>query len=433
MKTHGPNSPQSIRGLRERRSLRGLLDTRRMAEADLRVAEYVGAFGKGFHTVKNPGGGDSYIVADQTGGRTFAPGTSILLGSPTGLPGEAVLGGAPAGKKGGRSTTRNPRRRGTVAVGSNQYAFGFDGLGAMVACLYSEGTYVSTRATATQAGDFTGCILTDSSLLVGDGSALLKDSSDLAVWDVENTTVHSYSVPAGWTNPTNLYYQNGFLYWCEIEDISGDTTFDVRLRKADTDLGNVSTLATYTSPDAVGDYGAPWIVWFVTARPLAFAVDADAAILYVESQVSDVSNATDWHGLQIRFLLSGSSSFREFDTPELGVDGINLLTPPNDFPCATVGTTSFAIAEPIDTVQSVLSKVDDASTPAAALWGASDLDSIPVSSFHVALDGSTLQVHSASAEKILRGVGAPAVVASSILPFDNTPNYPAAMFYFGGV
>ena len=74
--------------------------------------------------------------------------------------------------------------------------------------------------------------------------------------------------------------------------MTAQTTFDIRLRKADTDLANVSTLSTYTSPDASADYGGPpWLSWQVQAWPMAFAVDDDGAILYVESTIWDEADA----------------------------------------------------------------------------------------------------------------------------------------------
>lgn len=437
MRTHGPKTPRSIRGLRNRRNLSGALDAKSTQDADLSQGEMVSPFGKGFFSVKVPGVDTPFIVADQTGGRSFAPGTSVMLASYRGRPGQAVIGGAPAGKKGGVSSARNTRRRGTAAAdqAANQYAFGFSGSD-MVAALYYDGTYLSTRASYAAPGTawFTGCIVVDSSVVVGDGSALMRDGDTLYVWDVDGAATYSYSVPAGWTNATQLYYQNGFLYWCEIEDVSNPATFDVRLRRADTDLANVSTLSTYTSPDASVDYGGlPWLSWYTDSfpiLPLAFAVDADAAILYVDGKIWDEVEAQEWHGLQIRFLLSGATSYRAFDTPELGVDGVNPLIPLADFPCATLATT-FAIAEPITSTQSVLSKDDDASTTAANLWGASDLDGNTVSAFGVGTGLATLQVHDAVNGHIIRGIASGTVITTAIEAFDETPNYPSAMFYSG--
>lgn len=428
MKTHGPNSPQTIRGLLNRRSQRAILDTRAHQEADILMAPMAAPFGKGFHKLTTPAGTE-YTVGDASG-MTFAPNAQVMVANPGGLGHRAVLGKAPPNRNGGAARTRNPRRRGTVVLESNQYAFGSDGLGSMLAMLYDDGTYVSTRATETEvAGDYTGCIVTDSSLIVGDGSLLMKDGDTLKVWDVEGAIFHTYTVPAGWLGSSPAYYQNGFLYWCEIEDVTGETTFDVRLRKSDTDFGNVSTVSTFTSPDAVADYGSPWLSWLQEAHAIAFAVDEDAAIFYTENKVTDEADANEWHGLQVRFLLSGSNSFREFDTPELGVDGINPLGG-NPLPCVTVGTTSFAIAQPIDSVQSILAKSDDASTPASNLWGASDLNSTVVSALSIGTGGSLLQVHSAASGTILRGISSGTVIASSIDAFDGT-NYPIAMFYFG--
>lgn len=429
MKGNGPNSPQTVRGLLNRRSQRAILDTRAHQEADILMAPMAAPFGKGFHKLTTPAGTE-YTVGDASG-MTFAPNAQVMVANPGGLGHRAVLGKAPPNRNGGAARTRNPRRRGTVVLDANQYAFGYDVDSNLLAMLYADGAYVSTRATAADPGGLhTGCILTDSSLIVGDGSLLMKDGDTLKVWDVEGAVFHTYSVPAGWLNSSQPYYQNGFLYWCEIEDVTGATTFDIRLRKSDTDFGNVSTLSTFTSPDAVADYGVPWLSWLQETNILAFAVDSDGAVCYTENSVTDEQDANEWHGLQIRFLLSGSNSFREFTTPELGVDGINPLGG-NPLPCVTIGTTSFAIAQPIDGVQSVLSKADDASTSAANLWGASDLNSTVVSALSIGTGGSVLQAHSATSGNLLRGVGSGTVITSSIDAFDTTPNYPTALFYFG--
>ena len=271
MKNTGPNSPQTIRGLLNRRSQRALLDTRTHQEADILTAPMVGPFGKGFHTLHTPAGTE-YVVGDASG-ITFAPNAQVMVANPGGLGNRAVLGGAPANKKGGAARSRNPRRRGVPVLESNQYAFGTDGLGSMLAMLYSDGTYVSTRATETEvSGSYTGCILTDSSLVVGVGSLLLHDGSQLKVWDVEGGVFHTYSIPAGWTNASPPYYQNGVLYWVEVEDIpagaigSGDTTFDYRLRTAATDLSGVTTVTKVTSA-AASSYGAPYTIYDLPPEP----------------------------------------------------------------------------------------------------------------------------------------------------------------------
>lgn len=426
MKTHGPDSPQSVRGLLERRRLRGLLDTRRLGEADLRTAEYVGPFGKAFHTVKNSGGGVTYVVADQTGGRTFSTGAAVIVGSETGQPGEAILGGAPAGKKGGVPRTRIPRRRGSVPT-PNQYAFGADGNGLMLAMLYSDANFLSTRGTTAElTGNACGCILTDSSELVGVGSLLFHGDTTLYVWDVEGTTVYSYAVPSGWKNPTNLYYQNGYLYWVEFEDIpvggvgTGDSTFDYRLRRSNTDLTSVTTVTTATSPD-VTDYGPSYAIYDSDPMPWAFAVDADGAVLYMGVATNSGAYEVPGEiGLQARFALSGGApSVRDWSASELGggtlADGVGL----GGYHCATIGTTSFAI-------EALYAKTDDASGAASSLW-----PSVAVTreSFNVGTGGSVLQIY--GSQTLLRGIASGTLVTNAVEAFDLTPTYPFAMYYFG--
>lgn len=436
MKNSGPNSPQTIRGLLSRRSLRGIMDTRWQQEADIVTAPMGNPFGKGFHELKTPSG-THYVVGDQTGGRTFAPDTEVMVAIPQGRHNKAVIGGAPANKKGGGARTRSSRRRGTVVLDANQYAFGTDGVD-MHAMLYSDGTYVSTRATATEVGGYyTGCILSDSSLVVGDGSLLMHDGSTLRVWDVVNATFYSYSVPSGWTNASALYYQNGFLYWCEVEDIptgsigSGDTTFDYRLRTAATDLSGATTITTVTSALA-SSYGAPFTIYDLPPEPFAFAVDTDGAVLYLGVSVNEIINheVLAWYGLQARFLLAGGApTLRAWTIDEFRSGASTGAPAGGGFPCATIGTTSFAICCELSSGHSVLSKADNASAAAADLWPTTDFDAgVSPASFGVGTGGSVLQVYGGG--YLLRGVSAGTEITNAVEAFDGT-NYPTSMHYYG--
>lgn len=432
MKTHGPSTPQTIRGLLKRRSERAMLDARRTQEADLRSAEYVAPFGRGFHKVKNPGGATEFIVADQTGGRTFSPGSAVLLGSETGFPGEAILGGAPAGKKGGTSRTRSPRRRGTPSLEANQYAFGQDGDSNLVAMLYSDGTYVSTRATLAPFGDtFTGCIITDSSSVVGDGSLLMRGSSGLYVWDVDGSATYSYSAPGGWLILTAAVYAAGSLYWVECEDFPNLTTvdFDLRLRKSATDLTNVVTVRTVnlTIADAQSALGGSVIEYFQydgtdVSRSAGIAADADGAVVYFQCRPQDGNGERrDSYRLQYRFPVNGDApSSRAWDDPETVY-----------FYGLAMASGSFALALWNSTPSDIYTKTDDATNAASVYWPTGSLDSYGIGAFSVGTGGQVLQVHSYAASTIVRGVSAGTVVTSSVEAFDAVPNYPAAMFYFG--
>lgn len=437
MKNSGPNSPQTIRGLLNRRSLRGIMDTRWQQEADIVTAPMGNPFGKGFHELKTPSG-THYVVGDQTGGRTFAPDTEVMVAIPQGRHNKAVIGGAPLNKKGGGARTRSVRRRGTVTLDSNQYAFGQDVDSNLVAMLYVDGSYVSTRATIAPFGDsFTGCILSDSSALVGVGSLLMRGTENLYVWDVEGSATYSYAVPSGWVNPTSPYYQNGFLYWCEVEDIPqagvgvGDATFDYRLRRSATDLTSVTTIATVTSANA-SSYGVPFTAYDAPADPWAFAVDADGAIFYVGFRVTEIVNyeISAWLGLQVRFPLAGGApSTRSFTADEFR-SGFGELAPSNGgFACITVGSTSFAICCELGSGHSVLSKTDDASAAAADLWPTTDFNAgVAPASFSVGTGGSVLQVYGSG--YLLRGVSSGTEITNAVEAFDGT-NYPTSMYYFG--
>jgi hypothetical protein len=79
------------------RGLPSLLDGRRVAEADIRPAIYVRPKGNGFHVVRNICNEEEYVVADGTGGSTFAPGSVVSVASFSGNPGEFIIGSPPAG------------------------------------------------------------------------------------------------------------------------------------------------------------------------------------------------------------------------------------------------------------------------------------------------------------------------------------------------
>lgn len=434
MKGRNPNSPQTVRGLLNRRNQRAILDTRWQQEADIYTGPMAGAFGKGGHILHTPSG-TPYYVADASG-RTFRPGAQVMVADPEGLGDRAVLGGAPANKKGGAARTRSPRRRGVVQAESNQYAFGTDGLGSMLALLYSDGIYVSTRATDTEVGgSYSGCVLSDSSTLVGDGSLLMKDGDTLKVWDVEGAVFYTYTAPSGWLALTPPYYQNGLLYWVECEDFPDFTTvdFDVRLRSAATDLTGVSTITTtnLTIAAAQSDLGGSVIEYFAHTGGVpdvgaGILVDADGAVVYFFCRPQDGNGErTDYWNLQFRFALAGGApSYRLWSAPE-----------GTEFSGVTVGATSFAFfisRADLGYLPAVMSKADNASAAAADYWDTSTLTTSGASSISIGTGGSVIQVHSsADSGYLIRGVASGTVITTSIDAFDATPNYPTAMFYYG--
>ena len=175
--------------MKDRRTMRGVLDSRRFAEADLRMLEVVGAFGLAHLVVKNPGGEQQFIVANQSG-QTFAPGAQVLGASTTGMPGEAVLGGAPGGKQGSGSRRPNRRQRPQDAT-ANQYAFGPTDTG-FAAFAYLDGALALVRAETVEIdAEPCGCILYDSSGLVGAGSMLGRYGFGFQVWGVVSNTAYS--------------------------------------------------------------------------------------------------------------------------------------------------------------------------------------------------------------------------------------------------
>ena len=436
MKGNGPNSPQTVRGLLNRRSQRAILDTRAHQEADILMAPMAAPFGKGFHKLTTPAGTE-YTVGDASG-MTFAPNAQVMVANPGGLGHRAVLGKAPPNRNGGAARTRNPRRRGTVVLESNQYAFGYDVDSNLLAMLYADGAYVSTRATLAPFGEnISGCILSDSSTLVGDGSPFMVGASAIYVWDVEGAATYTYSVPSGWVNPTAPYYHGGYLWWCEFEELPeagvgvGDATFDYRLRRAATDLTGVTTVTTVTSANA-NSYGPPFTAYQSSPYPFAFAVDSDGAILYIGAQVTEIINHESilWVGVQARFPLAGGApSLRDWTIDEFR-DSLDTAPPGNGFACATLAAGSFAICNLYGSGHSVMSKSDDASADASDLWPTTSFDAgVSPASFNVGTGGAVLQVYGSG--YILRGVGSGTEITNAVEAFDATPTYPTSMFYYG--
>lgn len=425
MKTHGPKSPQTVRGLRNRRSIRADLDARRFQEADLRVGEMVQPFGKGFFLVKNPGGSTPFIVKDQTGGRTFAAGSKVTLGSNTGSYGEAVFGGALAGKEGGGTVQRSRRRRGTPTADANQYAFGDNG-DTFSALLYSDGSFVALRGTSLAISTSpVGCIVSDSSGFVGDGSMLGVSGNTMQVWDVEESVVYSLSAASGWILLAGPYYQNGKIYYVEGEEIEDGVTdsFHVRLRSAATDLTGSVTIQTVTRDvaGAQADLGGSTIEYFLGSEGYSagLAVDSDGAVVYFSVRPQDGNGErTDVWQTQFRFLLAdGTTTSREWSSPET-----------TNIRAATLSGTSFVLVS-LDDLE-VYSKSDDASSGATIYWSAGSLDSSGFAALSVGGGGTVVQVHSdGGAGWIIRDQ---AVVASAVDAFDDAPTYPRAMFYFSG-
>lgn len=429
MKTHGPNSPQDIRGLRDRRSSRGVLNTRRMAEADMRTGEMVQPFGNGFFRVKNPGGAVDYIVADQTGGRTFAPGSSIILASDTGTQGESVLGGAPPNKKGGVSRTRSPRRRGTVTAENDYYAFWSDGR----AGLYSDGSFVSYRATGgpTIAGT-PSLIHADGASLVGDGSIVYRvDSENLASWDVENELDYTYAVPAGYV-ATPPVYADSWVWWIEREAVQhgspGAYKTYFRLRKSRTDFSSVSTVATYECEHYIG-FSVNWDV----AGAMRFALTTSGAIAHADWEDSV---ATEVIGtINVRIARDGGSA-ADSGWPAVGPGtdigawqfDVGLPTPTGDSFCSVVGGTFVVVPAILDD--------SETATPASAWPETDDWTSIGVTNPSLSLTGSVAAIYSGT--EIVRDVsipvasGAPTSRFTVSAPLPEAPDDLPGWFYIKG-
>lgn len=112
-------------------------------------------------------------------------------------------------------------------------------------------SYGSTSTGTTSAN----VILTDSDGNVGDGSLVFVGDDDVLVtWDVEGGTTHTRTAASGY-HVGSCLYDNGYLYWAEVEDAphGGGRYFYVRLMRGRTDFTSVSTLATHTFDGTASD------------------------------------------------------------------------------------------------------------------------------------------------------------------------------------
>lgn len=392
----------------------------------MRTVEIVGVFGKGFHTVKNPGGGLDYVVGDQTGGRTFAPGSQVLAGSVTGLPGEAILGGPPPGKKGSSRAGgrfRRPGRRVTPPPSGNQYAF-YDSGSVAYAWIYQDATWVSDRGTiASPGGQAYGVILSDEAGAVGVGSLLLDDEPTFRVWDVVGSTTYSRTAPAGWAMRRPVHY-GAYLWWPEIEIPDGSSpTVQCRLVKSDCDFTNATVVGTWTSGTLTSNIDDTLLsVW-------GLALGA-AHVWFRYSCSAPLEHAY----IEVRLPTDGSAATERASTS----DEIEYANPPVYGVCQPPADGSLILTVGLPNVASgiVFRKPDDVTTAPASYWplafwgedetfGASNLNAV----------GNTLQVcGQLSADTVLRaGIAtAPTELAASFTP-TNHPSVgqpPEVMFYF---
>lgn len=79
------------------RDVLGYIARQTKATQDFRQAIYLYPDGKIGHWVRNPYSEQAYWVADMTGGSTFEPGSTVMLGSFSGRRGEGIIGRSPAG------------------------------------------------------------------------------------------------------------------------------------------------------------------------------------------------------------------------------------------------------------------------------------------------------------------------------------------------
>lgn len=443
---HGGRKFRSIADAVNRRNTSGVLNARRESEADIRQALYVGPDGRGYDQIQDQSTGEISSVRDLSGGLTMKPGSQVPIASFSGSHAEFRIGAPPGGGSKFGAPPRGYRPYGTVtpAVESavaNEYAFGNRSSdGALVAMLYADGTYLSERAAdvSIQIGA-SGCILTDTSETVGDGSAILFDFDGQAhgVWDVEGTTSYSYSAPSGWILPSPAYFYNESLYWIELEEVTGAdgdmTERDFRLRVADPDLDNVATIATITL-DAT-DYDAATTHFDDDGRDSAFlSVDTDGVVAYVNMRpVDDNHEVLVWTNEQYRFLIStGSEVVRQIggglETTGGLVENSSLLF--QSMFSGTKSGTSFLVAVQVSSDIYVGAKTDDASSALATYWPS--ISSRLIRSANMGLDGTTFQVYAFGddATWLYRGTSSGVSVGGAVDPFDDTTP-PDTMFYFG--
>lgn len=83
------------------RTLAARLERFRRRTADLKPAIVLGAYGVGYHVVREEGSDLERIVPSMQGRETWAPGAKVTIATHAGKSGPAIIGKAPAGQQGG--------------------------------------------------------------------------------------------------------------------------------------------------------------------------------------------------------------------------------------------------------------------------------------------------------------------------------------------
>lgn len=255
----GGNAPQRP-GVFGRRNVNEVLERRREREADLRGALYVGAWGREFATVRDQQNDTTYVVANPTG-KTYKPGSVVFLGSNTGHPPEVLLSGPPAGFGGASTAFTVPYRTPLPAeptVDPDGIAYF---LGSIKAAYYigADGDeLVGEAAEVAESLDSPVFIRDDARDKVnGLSLAYAVIASDrISCFDPIAGEVYSYTVPDAY-QVSGVHYASGYLWWCEgeKEQHGGSGTFATyfRLRRANCDLTDVTTIGSFEFDNDAGD------------------------------------------------------------------------------------------------------------------------------------------------------------------------------------
>lgn len=306
------NSPQAP-GVFGQRNAAEVLERRREREADIRPALYVGASGREFALARDAQNGATYVVANTTG-KTYKPGSVVFLGSNTGHPPEVLLSGPPAGF-GGASTAffvpyHTPLPPAPYSEPTLIAYFLFDGF-MHATYYYADGSSGALVGSATDISETISGAFVRSDLrgYVNDLCWLYLDEGSLSVcmFDPTAETIYRAAKTTGY-QIAGVHYANGYAWWCDGEEVehgsSGSFATTFRLRRANCDMTDVTTVGTFDFGNDTGDETGFSMGW---EQGFAEYIELSAG-LFVEVRWTDKVNHDISGTLRITWDYSGTQS-----------------------------------------------------------------------------------------------------------------------------
>jgi hypothetical protein len=258
----GSNLPQDPSAI-GRRDLVEILERHRERSASIVPAIVVSVKGSQFIVVRDAGSEQQRTVANPTG-RTHAPGSRVFLGSNAGHGPEFVISGPP-GEGGSGTSSSRPYKIELPNTTPDAVAFFWTGSLLAATYYYIGGDSAAAIGSSSESGtcDYFTFIRRDSRSYVSPFSLAysVQDEARISCFDPSTETVHSYTATGYMVS--GVTYNAGRLWWVEGEETQhgaiGTYATYFRLRRANCDLTDVETVASFEYDNGPAAFGSPHI------------------------------------------------------------------------------------------------------------------------------------------------------------------------------